>query len=98
MNDWLNGKTREEQIQDDTDKYQMMDCTILGSASIIKGLQWLPVLRRACAAAMLVEVTDERKTSMEIWCRHNISNLHSPLLRIRPYTHRIHNKIIRLLY
>ncbi len=37
MNDWLNGKAREEQIQDDTDKYQMMDCTILGSASI-KGL------------------------------------------------------------
>ncbi len=30
MNDWLNGKTRdEEQFQDDTDKYQMMDCRIL---------------------------------------------------------------------
>ncbi len=29
MNNWLNGKSRdEEQIQDDTDKYQMMDCRI----------------------------------------------------------------------
>ncbi len=29
MNDWLNGKSRdEEQIQDDIDKYQMMDCRI----------------------------------------------------------------------
>ncbi len=39
MNDWLNGKSRdEEQIQDDIDKYQLMDCRILGTASI-KGLQ-----------------------------------------------------------
>ncbi len=39
MKDWLNGKSRdEEQIQDDIDKYQMMDCRILGTASI-KGLQ-----------------------------------------------------------
>ncbi len=39
MNDWLNGKSRdEEQIQDEIDKYQMMDCRILGTASI-KGLQ-----------------------------------------------------------
>ena len=35
MNDWLSGKLRdEEQIQDDIDKYQMMDYRILGTASI----------------------------------------------------------------
>ncbi len=35
MNDWLIGKTRdEEQIQDDIDKYQMMECRILATASI----------------------------------------------------------------
>ena len=39
MNNWLNGKSRdEEQIQDDTDKFQMMDCRILRTASM-EGLQ-----------------------------------------------------------
>ncbi len=71
MNDWLNGKAREEQIQDDTDKYQMMDCTILGSASI-KGLQEPFKLRITCYS-ILFSLKKEKNLFIQYGISH-ISN------------------------